>query len=118
MGARTKMTKAVHDKMLHGLVDEGKTLTDMALEVGVCQSTMSRWFNTDAFQDDLRYEMGRAFGEIAPRALQTLANLLGCGNPSVEFAAAKELLNKAGYKETDKVEATTNTTIEVEVSDD
>lgn len=91
-------------KAVELLVYTDKAKQDIAIEVGVKPATLSVWLNNEEFQAALQKEMQRSFGYLATKAKRRLEQLLNSNQDSVAFAAAKEILNKAGYQETHKVE--------------
>lgn len=93
-----------HLKAIQLLVYSDKLKGDIAEEVGVSRTTLSTWLNEDVFQEGIRAEMHRGFSEMALKARKRLDNLVDDTNSQVALAAAKEVLNKAGYQETTKLE--------------
>ena len=79
---------------------------DIAKEVGVSPATMSTWLKKDEFQQGIRDEMQRCFAESAYKARRKLDSLIDSNNEGIALAAAREVLNKAGFQETQKVETT------------
>lgn len=105
-----------HLKAIHLLVYSDKLKQDIATEVGVSATTLSTWLSDPVFEEGVRAEMHRGFNQMALKARRRLDNLVDDNNSQVALAAAKEVLNKAGYVETQKIEQniTTDITIEIE----
>lgn len=104
-------------KCIELMVYTDKLKGEIAQEVGVRRETISVWQKREDFQNGLKEEMQRGFSSMAIKARRKLDELIDCKNPQVALAASKEVLNKAGYQETQKVEQTINTNIELEIID-
>lgn len=79
---------------------------EIAKELKVSNGTISQWVKKDEFQQAIKDEMHRGFGGMAFKARKRLDTLMDSNNEGIALAAAKEVLNKAGYMETQKVETT------------
>lgn len=91
---------------------------EIAEEVGVSTTTFSIWMRKEHFQEAIKEEMHRGFKEMATKARRKLGQLMDSEVDSVALGACKEVLNKAGYLETQKVENTiTNKEINIEITD-
>lgn len=88
---------------------------EIAEELDVANNAISRWMNREDFQEELRNEMHRGFNSLAIKARRKLEKLIDSKNDVVALGACKEVLNKAGYMETQKVEQKLDTVIKVEV---
>ena len=88
---------------------------EIAEELNVAGNTISRWMDREDFQEELRNEMHRGFNSLAIKARRKLEDLMESKNDVVSLGACKEILNKAGYMETHKVEQKVDTIIKVEV---
>lgn len=88
---------------------------EIAEELNVAGNTISRWMDREDFQDELRREMHRGFNSLAIKARNKLDQLIDSKNDGVALGACKEVLNKAGYMETQKVEQKIDTVIRVDV---
>ena len=100
------------------LVKGDKLKQDIAAELGIRRETISAWLKRDDFQAAIKDEMNREFSKMAFKARKKLGELVDSNNPQVALAAAKEVLNKAGYVTTEKVEQSiTLQEIEIEIDD-
>lgn len=88
---------------------------EIAEELNVAGNTISRWQDREDFQEELRNEMHRGFNSLAIKARKKLDQLIDSKNDGVALGACKEVLNKAGYMETQKVEQKIDTVIRVDV---
>ena len=98
-------------KAVELLVYTDKTQQDIAKDIGVKPPTLSVWLNNEEFQAALQKEMHRSFGYLATKAKRKMEALLNSNQDSVAFAAAKEILNKAGYAESQKIEQEVTTRV-------
>lgn len=88
---------------------------EIAKELGVANNAISRWMNREDFQEALKDEMHKGFSSLAVKARRKLDKLIDSNNDGVALGACKEVLNKAGYMETQKVEQKLDTTINVSI---
>lgn len=91
---------------------------DIAEELGVSSVTLWKWQKREDFQLALKEEMHRSFRGMATKAIKKLENLLDSKNEGIALAASREVLNKAGYLETQKVEQDIKNEIVVEITGD
>jgi hypothetical protein len=95
------------------LVYEGKNKGQTAKEVGVDPGIVSDWFKTDLFLNALNAEMRRSFQESAIEAKRVQMDLLNnAESENVKATMVKDILSRAGFDATTKVE-NTNTDITV-----
>ena len=90
---------------------------EIAKELGVANNAISRWMNREDFQEALKDEMHKGFSSLAVKARRKLDKLIDSNNDGVALGACKEVLNKAGYMETQKVEQKVDTVIKVSITD-
>lgn len=102
------------EKAIQLLIYTDMLIKDVAKEVGVHRNTITVWMKDIEFQAELKEEMNCRFGDLATQAVQRLEELMYDKNSTVALKATVEALNKAGYKEIDKIE-TKETVISVEV---
>lgn len=77
----------------------------IAKECGVSENTVYNWLHNDEFLAELQKRQRRMFTRLACKAQRKMEELLDSHNPSIAFAAAKEILNKAGLDSPLKIEA-------------
>ena len=90
---------------------------EIAKELGISNVTLSNWLNKEEFQEAIHKEMLRSFSHLATKAKRKMEQLLDSNQDAVAFAAAKEILNKAGYAETQRVETELKTNLTIEVTE-
>lgn len=119
-GTKTVKVKELSPKQIEAayyMGFEGMSQDDIAAKLGVAQCTVSRWNNSENFQEEVRKNVYKKFGKLAVKATKRMEELIDSGQDAVAFAACKEVLNKAGFKEVEKVEQSTTQTIKVDVTD-
>ena len=104
-------------KCINLMVYTDKQKQESAKELGVANNCISRWMARQDFQEELKNEMHRGFNSLALKARRRLDQLIDSNNDVVALGACKEVLNKAGYMETQKVEQKIDTEIKVTIDD-
>ena len=90
---------------------------DICKELGVAPNAISRWQQRDDFNEALRDEMHKGFDALAIKARRKLDSLMDSKNDGVALGACKEVLSKAGYDATQKVEQKVDNIIRVSIDD-
>lgn len=86
------------------MVTTEKKQKEIAKEIGVNEATISRWKKQEDFNKAKKdYERGY-LSSLSAKALRTLAELLDSNTDYVRLAAAKDILDRTGYKPTDKTQ--------------
>ena len=88
---------------------------EIARELKVANNAISRWMAREDFQKALQDEMRKGFNSLAAKARRKLESLIDSNNDGVALGACREVLNKAGYMETQKVEQKVDSVIRVDV---
>lgn len=89
------------------LMLEGELLLkDIAEELGVTPKTISAWKKDEAFIEAYEEAVKSALRFSAVKAMKKVENLIDSGNAFVSLYAAQDVLNRAGFKPTDKMELT------------
>lgn len=91
---------------------------EIADKVGVAPNAISRWVAREDFQQALQDEMHRGFKDLALKARKKLDKLIDSNNDGVALGACKEVLSKAGYDATQKIEQKVDNVIKVSITDD
>ncbi|HEL1613765.1 TPA: hypothetical protein TXL52_001867 [Streptococcus suis] len=81
-----------------------KTQKEIAKEVGVGETRIPKWKKTDEYKK-IKEEVEREyFGDLAAPAIRKLHKLLEAKSELVAFQTATYILDRSGYKPTDKQE--------------
>ena len=94
-----KMLKAIEFK-----VRTNWTQREIASKLDVREETVSRWFKRDDVSEKLKEEQRAYLDELIPKAIRTQAQLLGAKSEHVRHLAACDILDRGGYKATDKID--------------
>ena len=89
------------------LMLDGKTQVEIANEIGVAEVTVSRWKKQDLFREKLKEAVNLKFERMAVIAQLTIQNLAtNAQSESVRLNAAKDILDRGGYKPIDEQKIT------------
>lgn len=99
------MLNARQQKGVNLLVQGDMTNLQIAKECGISENTFYNWLHNDEFLAEVQKKQRRMFTKMACKAQRVMGELLDSKNPSIQFAAAKEILNKAGLDTPLKIEA-------------
>lgn len=103
------------------LMLDGKTQVEIANEIGVAEVTVSRWKKQDLFREKLKEAVNLKFERMAVIAQLTIQNLAtNAQSESVRLNAAKDILDRGGYKPIDeqKITADGDFCITIDYGDD
>lgn len=95
----SKQTKAI---IL--MVTTEKKQKEIAKEIGVNETTISRWKKQEDFNKAKKDYEREYLSSLSAKALRTLAELLDSNTDYVRLAAAKDVLDRTGYKPTESIE--------------
>ena len=95
----TNMKKAV--KLL---VERGLTQRAVAKELDIDETTISKWNDKEEYTKYKESEERKFLRRLAPKALNKMVQLLDAKSESVQFEAAKDILDRCGFKPTNKME--------------
>ena len=97
------------------------TMTDkeIAAQIGITQKTIVEWKkHNKEFQEEYNRLMWSALQYAAPKAFRKQLSLLNSRNDMVAHLAAKDILDRAGFSPTEKVEMTGNVDMDLNISID
>lgn len=80
------------------------TLAEKAAAFGVHKNTYDK--ERKARADKIALQTRIELDENVHRAMATLVDLLDCDDPNARYKAAKDILDRAGFKPTDRIEVT------------
>ena len=89
------------------LMLDGQTQDSIAKEIGIARETISRWKKQDLFREQLKEAVNMKFERMAVIAQLTIQNLAtNAQSESVRLNAAKDILDRGGYKPIDEQKIT------------
>lgn len=92
-------------KCLELMIKGDMTDKDIAASINITQKTICEWKkNNKEFQDEYNSLMRSSLQYAAPKAFRKQMALLDSKNDMVAHLAAKDIMDRAGFNPTDKVE--------------
>lgn len=104
------------DKAINMMVYTNLTQREIADKLDVREETVSRWKNREDFKSKKKEEEMKFLFELTSPAMRTMKELLNSHSDYVRFQAAQDILDRTGYKPTDKVDL--NSSEGVKIIDD
>ena len=93
------------------------TQKEIAAEIKVSEQTISHWKkHVPEFMKEYESALREGIREAAAKAFRTQVELLSSKNPMTRHMAAKDILDRAGFKADEKV--TVNGSVPVQIVDD
>lgn len=98
-------------RAIHLMVTTNFTQREIAEQLAIREETVSRWKKDEEFIK-LKKEKEREFmHDLSSPALRTMEKLLNAGSDMVRYYAASDILNRTGYKPTEKIDMTSDLNI-------
>jgi len=92
-------------KCLELMIQGQLTDKDIAKSINITQKTICEWKkNNKEFQDEYNSLMRSSLQYAAPKAFRKQMALLNSKNDMVAHLAAKDIMDRAGFNPTDKIE--------------
>ena len=99
------MLKPKQVKCLQLMIKGDMTDKEIAAAINITQKTICEWKkNCKEFQDEYNALMRNSLQYAAPKAFRKQMELLKSRNDMVAHLAAKDIMDRAGFAPTDKVE--------------
>ena len=98
------MLKAKQKKCIELLIDSKMTQIEIAEQLQISDQTISNWKKNEEFIDEYEKANRDAIKYLTAKARQKINDLLNANNEQVQLAAAKDILDRAGYKAESKVQ--------------
>lgn len=86
------------------MVTTEKTQKQIAKEIQSSEGIISEWKKNKEFKDEIQKQMKENFGSLAIKAQRKLEKLLNSKNEYIQIQAIKDILDRAGYKATEKLD--------------
>lgn len=97
------MLKPKQRKCIELLVCGQYTQAQIARELKITPQTICNWKKEAEFSQELNECTKRCIQTLAPKAVKTLESLLNSESDNVRFSAAKDILDRTGFKPSDNV---------------
>ena len=98
------MLTAKQRKCLELMVSGDFTQREIAKKINVTEKSISTWKKQDEFTAEYEALLKKQIGSMAAKAFKTHTKLLNARSEMVRYMAAKDILYRAGYKPTDKLD--------------
>ena len=110
------MLKPKQIKCLELMIRGDMTDKDIAAAINVAPKTLCEWKKKDkAFQDEYNSLMRNSLQYAAPKAFRKQMALLNSRNDMVAHLAAKDIMDRAGFNPTDKVDASVDMDLNINI---
>ena len=91
------------EKCINLMITTNKTQKQIAKEIEVSEKTICEWKKQKEFKNEIEKNIKENFGSLALDAQKELKKLLKSKSEYVRIQAAKDILDRAGYKPTEKI---------------
>lgn len=91
-------------KCLELMVAGSMNQREIAEQINITEKTICEWKKNDEFRKEYEYMLRIGIQSLAAKAYKTQEQLLSSKNDMVRHLAAKDILDRAGFKATDKLE--------------
>ena len=92
------------EKCINLMITTNKTQKQIAKEINISEKTICEWKKNIDFKNELQKQMKENFNILALEAQRELKKLLKSKNEYVKMQAIKDILDRSGFKPTDKIE--------------
>lgn len=92
------MLKPKQKKCIELMITGTMTQAQIARELKVSEQTICNWKKTDEFTNELTEANRLLINSLVPRAIAKLTALLDAESEQVQIAAAKDILDRSGYR--------------------
>lgn len=93
-----------HQKAIALLFEGNLTKKQIAEELKITERTLYNWTNDLDFVRGQKEYSERQLNKYAPKAIRTLHRLLDAESENVQLGAAKDILDRTGFKAKDELE--------------
>ena len=91
------------EKCIYLMVTTNKTQKQIAKEINVTEKTICEWKKQKEFKEAIHQKIEENFSSLAIEAQKHLGKLLKTSNKVVRMQAVKDVLDRAGFKPTEKI---------------
>ncbi len=102
------MLKPKQKKCIEMLISGTMTQADIAAALKVSEQTICNWKKNSEFAAELESANRLVISSLVPAAIQRTKALLNADSEAVQLAAAKDILDRAGYKPQDNIRLNAN----------
>lgn len=102
------MLNAKQRKCIDLLVTGRYTQVQIARELKITPQTICNWKKDPDFSQELQACLKSCIQTLAPKAVKTLESLLNSESDNVRFSAARDILDRTGFKPGENISVTSN----------
>ena len=102
------MLNAKQRKCIDLLVTGRYTQVQIAMELKITPQTICNWKKDPEFSQELQACLKSCIQTLAPKAVKTLESLLNSESDNVRFSAARDILDRTGFKPGENISVTSN----------
>lgn len=102
------MLNAKQRKCIDLLVTGRYTQAQIAKELKITPQTICNWKKDPEFSQELQACLKSCIQTLAPKAVKTLESLLNSESDNVRFSAARDILDRTGFKPGENISVTSN----------
>lgn len=100
------MLKPKQKKCIELLVEGKMSQREISQAINISEKTISVWKSESEFSSELENATRLSIRSLTAKAKNTMAKLLDSDSDNVRFQAAKDILDRAGFKPQEKIEIT------------
>lgn len=97
------MLNSKQKKCIELMVAGDRTQKEIAKVINISQATICNWKKTKEFMSEYTSSLKDSMKDVAARAFRTEVSLLGARSEMVRLMAAKDILDRAGFKPDDNI---------------
>ncbi len=102
------MLNEKQEKCINLMITTNKKQKQIANEINISEKTICEWKKQKEFKEEIQNSMRENFNLLAIEAQKELKKLLKSKNEYVKMQAIKDILDRSGFKPTDKIEHSGN----------
>lgn len=91
-------------KCIEFMIDGTMTQKQMAEQLNVSENTISNWKKNDEFMSEYNTTLKSNINAVAAKAFSTQMKLLNARSEMVKYMVSKDILDRAGFKPSDKID--------------
>lgn len=98
------MLKPKQRKCIEMMISGAMSQAEIARELKVTEQTICNWKKDETFASELEKANRLVIYSLVPKAINKIAALLNAESEQVQLAAAKDILDRTGFKAQDKIQ--------------
>ena len=91
-------------KCIELMVEGEKTQKQIAEQLDVSENTISNWKKNDEFMGEYNTALKSNINAVAAKAFKTQLSLLNARSEMVRYMVSKDILDRAGFKASEKID--------------